>query len=261
MIELWHEWNSVHSFKVRIVLAEKGLAWVDRTVELLKFDNLRPEYLRINPAGVVPTLVHDGECFYDSSVICEYLDEVFPDPPLKPADARARAAMRRWPKYHDEVVHPALRDASFQLLYKPFLARMPAEELAERLRHHPRPERRAKFLVGARAAVDWAVLATAVSACAGIAARIDQALIERSWLASETFTLADVAMAPFAERIVNLGMDFLWNDLPHGRRWAARLLARKTVAQACPPPRYRLPRPSDEQVARLRVLVDPGGGR
>ena len=60
MLELWHEWNSVQSFKVRVVLAEKDLAWTEHRIELLKFDHLQPQYLSLNPNGVVPTLVHDG---------------------------------------------------------------------------------------------------------------------------------------------------------------------------------------------------------
>jgi len=86
VLELWHEWNSVHSFKVRIVLAEKKLAWTERRVELLRFEHLRPEYLRLNPNGVVPTLVHDGRVILESSLICQYLDETYPDPALLPAD-------------------------------------------------------------------------------------------------------------------------------------------------------------------------------
>lgn len=256
MIELWHEWNSVHSFRARIVLGEKKLAWVDRTIELLAFDNLQPAYLRINPEGVVPTLVHDGVPIYDSSIICEYLDEVFPDPPLKPADATARAAMRRWAKIHDEAAHPALRDASFQLLYKPYLARMPHDQLVDRLRHHPRPERRAKFLIGARADIDWTVIEASLRACRAIAQRIDQAIAGGPWLAGEAFTLADIAMAPFAERIGNLGMEFLWDDLPRGQAWALRLLARGSVAGARPPERYQLPRPSRQQLDELQRLAD-----
>jgi hypothetical protein len=49
MLELWHEWNSVQSFKVRVVLAEKDLAWTEHRIELLKFDHLQPQYLSLNP--------------------------------------------------------------------------------------------------------------------------------------------------------------------------------------------------------------------
>ena len=124
MLELWHEWNSVQSFKVRVVLAEKDLAWTEHRIELLKFDHLQPQYLSLNPNGVVPTLVHDGRVMLESSVICQYLDETFPDPALMPADPYARAQARTWLKIFDDVVHGALRQASFELLCRPLLAEM-----------------------------------------------------------------------------------------------------------------------------------------
>ena len=57
MIELWHEWNSVQSFKVRVVLAEKDLQWTARRVDLLKFEQLQSDYLHLNPNGVVSVLM------------------------------------------------------------------------------------------------------------------------------------------------------------------------------------------------------------
>src|SRR5436305_10115536 len=115
MLELWHEWNSVQSFKVRVVLTEKGLPWTEHRVELLKFEHLQPDYLALNPNGVVPTLVHDDRLVLESSVICQYLDEVSPAPPLMSADPFARAKARMWLKFFDDVGHPALRQASFEL--------------------------------------------------------------------------------------------------------------------------------------------------
>jgi glutathione S-transferase len=66
MIELWREWNSVQSFKVRVALAEKDLERTALRVELLKFEHLQSEYLCLNPNGVVPTLVHDGKVVLES---------------------------------------------------------------------------------------------------------------------------------------------------------------------------------------------------
>ena len=82
MLELYHAPHSTCSQKVRICLAEKGVEWVDRRLNLATREHLTPEYLAINPNGVVPTLVHDDKIIIDSSVICEYLDEVFPAPRL-----------------------------------------------------------------------------------------------------------------------------------------------------------------------------------
>lgn len=79
MLELYHAHISTCSQKVRLCLAEKGLAWTSHPIEFATGEHLRPAYLQLNPNGVVPTLVHDGRPVIDSSVICEYLEEIAPD--------------------------------------------------------------------------------------------------------------------------------------------------------------------------------------
>lgn len=213
MIELWHEWNSVHSFKVRVALAAKGLEWIDRRLELLKFEHLRPQYLGLNPNGVVPTLVHDGAVVLESSVICQYLDEAFPTPALMPTQLLQRAECRGWLKYFDDVAHPALRRASFELLYRPQLARMSPAELAERLRTHPSPDRARAFL--------------------------EDGLSRAEWLSGGAFGMGEVAMAPFAERLDVLGWKALWTP-PKARDWADRVMMHASVAKSRAPAKYRL---------------------
>ena len=92
MLLLYDFGNSVCCQKVRITLRAKGLDWEAVRVDLFKAEQYDPEYLKLNPKGVVPTLVHDGTPVIESTLICEYLDDTFPDPPLIPNDpARARA--------------------------------------------------------------------------------------------------------------------------------------------------------------------------
>ena len=88
--------NSVCAQKVRITLAEKKLEWEAREVDLFKSEQYDPEYLKLNPKGVVPTLIHEGRPINESTLICEYLDEVFPDPPLIPEDPYQRTQVRLW---------------------------------------------------------------------------------------------------------------------------------------------------------------------
>jgi glutathione S-transferase len=87
---------------VRITLTAKGLAWDAIRIDLFKSEQYDPKYLKLNPKGVVPTLVHDGTPVIESTLICEYLDETFPDPPLMPKEAAARTRMRLWSKLVDE---------------------------------------------------------------------------------------------------------------------------------------------------------------
>ena len=101
--------QSTCSQKVRLALWEKGLDFEDRIVNHREREHLRPAYLALNPNGVVPTLVHDDNVIIDSSVICEYLDEVFPETSLSMPDPVGRAHMRKWLRYLEEVPTPAIR--------------------------------------------------------------------------------------------------------------------------------------------------------
>jgi glutathione S-transferase len=113
MITLYHHGSSVCAAKVRLVLAEKSLPWNGVYVDILRGDQFDPVYMKLNPKAVVPTLVDDGKVIIESTVIAEYLDESFPDPPLKPADPERRAAMRVWTKAaHNRGVRPVRDFAS-----------------------------------------------------------------------------------------------------------------------------------------------------
>ena len=138
MLELYNFAQSTCSLKVRICLAEKGVDWVDRRLVSKNHDHLSDWYLKLNPNGVVPTLIHDGRAIFESSVILQYLDQVFPDRPLMPVDPYGQAKLRAWLAYVDAVPTPAVRYPSFQfggLLHK-FQA-MTDEEFDEQVTRRP----------------------------------------------------------------------------------------------------------------------------
>ncbi len=121
MLELYTHPMSPCAQKVRIVLAEKGLDWKKHHIDLPNKENLRPEYLKLNPLGVVPTLVHDGRPVIESSIICEYLNDAFPHTPLMPADAYAASQIRLWMKHVDTKLHPSCGAVQWPLLMLPGL--------------------------------------------------------------------------------------------------------------------------------------------
>jgi glutathione S-transferase len=242
-LTLFHDWDSVCSFKVRMCLAEKGLAWESRRVNLLRFENLAPAYLALNPNGVVPTLVADGATIIESSVINEFLDEMFPDPPLMPDDPVLRARMRTWVKYQDDVIYFAQRPATFQLLVKKMLSGFAKEEIEALVDAHPQPERARHFLDWATGPVDLKVVEDARAKLDAALTRLEEALGKGPWLAGKSFTLADVAYAPFIERLVRLGFADLWRDKPTVADWARRIMARPAFAIAKCPDEFLMPGP------------------
>ena len=96
MIEMYHFWDSPCCFKVRMALSEKQVDWTPKLLASVQFEHLGSEYQAINPHGIVPTLIHGGKVIFQSNVIIEYLDEVFPKTSLKPETAAQRALMRQW---------------------------------------------------------------------------------------------------------------------------------------------------------------------
>ena len=74
-----------------IASAKKQLPYVTQNVALFTNEQFKPEYLEINPQGVVPAPDHDGRIVIEASLICEYFDECFPAPRLVPADPYLRA--------------------------------------------------------------------------------------------------------------------------------------------------------------------------
>ena len=106
-LELYHHGSSVCAAKVRFYLAEKDLPWEGHYIDILKGEQFDPEYIKLNPKAVVPTLIHNGAVIRVSSNICEYLDAVFPERQVRPAYPFLRAGVRYWTKAVDEDLHPA----------------------------------------------------------------------------------------------------------------------------------------------------------
>ena len=103
-MELYHFGFSTCSQKVRLVLAEKGLEFDSHEVNLIAGEQHDPEYVRLNPDHVVPTLVDQGKVLVESTLIIRYLDDAHHEPPLRPADALVRYRVERWLKHIDDEV-------------------------------------------------------------------------------------------------------------------------------------------------------------
>src|SRR5580704_3537431 len=104
MMILHHGWRSSASRRVRLCLEEKGLSYEAHVVDMAALEHHSPEYLKINPLGVIPTLIHDGQPLHESGTICEYLDETYPDPRLRPETPYERAVMRNWIRHIDGLI-------------------------------------------------------------------------------------------------------------------------------------------------------------
>lgn len=208
-------------------LAEKGLEWESRLVNLQKFEQHDPAYLTLNPNGVVPTLVHDGRPVTESTVIIEYIDDTFPDIPLKPEDTYARAQMRLWEKWSDDVGYAAVYVPTWDKLSRPVAEKLSDEELDAMAARVPTPERRARWRQVARGSFSPEEMEGAYEKMTRTFERMERTLSQAPWLAGDRFTLADIAMAPFVERMMDLRGDLVSADAyPRVYEWFSRLRER-----------------------------------
>jgi glutathione S-transferase len=234
MIELYHFAFSTCSQKVRLVFAEKNLDFVSREVDLIAGAQHDPEYVKLNPKHVVPTLVHDGRVLVESSLIIRYLDDAFPEPPMRPQDALGRYAVDAWIKRVDEALHPAAPTVTFALGPRQVLLQLPEEQREANLAAIPDPVARATR----RSVIEHGVKAPEFAGALGVFLdcldRIEDDLAAAPWLSGPSFGLADATVLPYVLRLEHLAMDPLLDRATRPRLadWLARVKARPSYASA-----------------------------
>jgi len=210
--------QSTCSQRVRFVFNSKGLPFDIVEINLSAGDQLKPDYLKLNPNGVVPTLDHDGQIVTDSNVITEYLDEVEPEKGFTPEDPVKRAHMRTLMHYIDEMPAAAVRVPTFNLCYVPNFRKMSREDfmaLAE-----SKPLRREFMLAMGQTGFPQSEMDSALGRLRRSYERMEAEIAASGgpWLLGKDITLADVAVMPALCRMDDLGMTD-WADLPRVVTW------------------------------------------
>ncbi|MET3905842.1 glutathione S-transferase [Bradyrhizobium sp. S3.3.6] len=229
-LELHHALTSTCSQKVRLVLAEKHLDWTSKVVNLSKGEHLAETYLQINPNGLVPTLVHDGAPIIDSSVINEYLEDVFPERPVRPREARAVAHMRAWRQYIDEVPTPAIRVPSFNAYFVPAWSKMTEQQFFEYTEQLPL--RKHFYRKMGRKGFSESDVSEALDKLRQTLDRMEQTLGDGPWLVGSQYTIADASITPTILRMDDCGLSHMWRELPRVSDWYDRIRNRPSFIAA-----------------------------
>jgi len=229
MIELYHFWSSVCSVKVRMCLEEKEVEWVSRYVDLFRFDQMQPEYLALNPDGVVPTLVHDGRPVRESSIINEYIEDAFDGPRLAPKDPLERARMREFVRLCDDGFPAIVLPTMVKYLLPKLRNRWSEEELRKRAEQRPSEFYRRIHKRGVEGSISQEELDQCFERLDLLLDRMEALLAENgAWIVGD-FSLADIAIAPYLFRLSALGQERFWSATkrPHVADWYTRVLERE----------------------------------
>jgi glutathione S-transferase len=227
---LYNAPQSTCSQKVRITLWEKGLEFSEKKLDLFKGDQLTEEYKKLNPNGVVPTLIHDDEVIIDSSVIIEYLDELFTENPLRPVTPVGRAHMREWMRFFEEVAAPAVRVPSYNLVFLRHFQKMTEEEFIAF--GESKPLRKDFFLKMGRKGYSDQEMQQAEGRLRMTLERMESQLQrKRPWLLGE-YSLADICIIPVIVRLDDIGLGRLWADCDKVTEWFSRFQERIAFRKA-----------------------------
>lgn len=232
---LYDHAESVCCHKVRIALEEKGIDYEIKTVALDAGEQLHPDYLAINPKGVVPVLVHNGRTIPESSIINEYLEDAFPENPLMPSDAYWRARRRLWARWIDDEMHvPHIATISLIVsLHVAFRQNLDTQEKVDAfLAMVPDARNRKTLAVGLSAGVDSEEFKASVKAWEAFIAAMDDQLAETDWLAGPEYSLADIDVVPYLWRLQNLQMSGMWDNRPRIADWLERVTSRPAFKTA-----------------------------
>ncbi|MGA7871742.1 MAG: glutathione S-transferase family protein [Candidatus Binatus sp.] len=218
--------------RVRIVMLEKSLEWETRLVDLTRMEQKRPEYLALNPNGLVPTLVHGARVIYESNVITEYLDAVFPEPRLYPADPWRCARAKMWQAF----------ELSMAKEYRPL---MYLRVIGPLDRQRPRDEvmRDVRRSTDDPAHIDWvsrvcdgtAVSEDEAALLAGqLYQRIDhiEGELTGDFLLGERFSIADISVYPRVAMYPMVGLALDSTKYPRTTRWMSAMAQRPTFKRS-----------------------------
>lgn len=220
--------SSPCSRRVKITLTEKGLDYSVQTVDLGKMQQKTPEYLRINPNGLVPTLVHNGRTLFESSVINDYLEDQFPAVRLWPETPQGKTAAQGWQNQElamARVYRPLMYSRVMGPLHRIACSEQEFLTIAAQATDNP------AHLAWEKKIWNLKVLSLAEQdAClrylARFADRVERALEGKRYLVEDRFSVADIAVFPRLEMFPNVGFKLSVHEYPNINRWMQTLSQR-----------------------------------
>jgi glutathione S-transferase len=225
MLVLYHNDMSTCAQKVRATLAEKGLTWEGHDLNLRTGEQHKPQFLKLNPRGVVPVLVHDGNVIIESNIIMEYVEDAFPDTKrLMPLSALGKAAVRNLLQRLDTALHLHIATISVGIAFRDQLLAVHNNDQALEAYYAavPDPRLQAVYRDVVPSGAGSKSFLTALDGWKRQFAAMNAALASGDWLVGDALTLADLGYLPYMCRFEHLHMTEIWSRYPAVASWFDR---------------------------------------
>jgi glutathione S-transferase len=232
-IKYYHAEPLANSLKSMVPLFEKGLAFESVYVDLHKFEQHSQWFVAINPEGQVPVLDHDGHLVTQTTVINEYLEDVFPDTPLRPRNPLGAARMRYWNKFVDEHVMNYVSMHGWHRMVGIIARKIESGDFEKLMERVPLPDQRTKWMT-ARSGFSPADLAHSTEKIIYAVDKVEKQLAQSAWLVGNDYTLADINFYSMCGMMV----ERMFPELEIAKRcprlveWRERVTARPAIAKA-----------------------------
>ena len=241
-LKYYHAEPAANSLKSMIPLQEKGIPFESVYIDLHKFEQHSEWFVKLNPEGQVPILEHNGVVIAQTTVINEYLEDVFPEIPLRPYDPVGKARVRTWNKFVDENVMSYTSMHGWHRMVGVIARSIDTGEFEKLLERIPLPDQRKKWAT-ARSGFSEADLANATDKIVYACAKVETALAESPWLAGNMYTTADVNFFAMCGMMVERMFPELEvaANYPRLVDWRTRMEARPGVQAALAMPDHTNP--------------------
>ena len=229
---LYHWEPNANSGKPMLTLMEKGVEFESHYLDLLNFDQHKPEYLAINPQGTIPAMTHGDLVLTESTAIMEYVDEAFPGPRLMPGDPVERWRARWWMKFMDQWLAPSFSMIGWSIFIGPSVRSRDPKELEAAIDRIPMEERRVAWRKAIYNTFSKEEMAESQRRVALGIQMLEQALTDRPWIAGNSYGLADINGFNLAYALP-LSQPELSNDekTPHILEWLRKIYERPATKQ------------------------------
>lgn len=221
---------------MRLALVEKGLKWDSRLLAL-NGDQFDSDYLALNPAAVVPTLVHDGRVVIESTVIMEYLEDAFPERPLRPTDPWDSANARRLMMKLDSgeiSIHLAASVLTYAIANRHNLIAeaggLDSGKLSLSIDRHMNAKSRHWLEDAVFNGIKSKSFRQAIVAFDDLLNEFETLLGQTTWLTGDRYSISDTSFTPYLIRLDLLQLDILWRDRPRVSDWYAKIWSRPSIS-------------------------------